>query len=841
MYNRIRIIDTFRQEVLALREDIHRIFRELLQPFPKKGAKLWKLYEKENPGNSKDILLSIRTAETELDFVSAFSYYLFAKAEHEGDDEHRKVIDVLNNTIRDSRNSDRICWMLSYILLSEDPDANNGAVISDHIFKLHEEITLFQDAFISYLSVNEQSVASAPRNDAYCSFLYKVLCFVCQVCPTYFTQENTPLRDPIFCVAVLDNIRRGRNSIPAASYMYNGLSISDPGCFYVATSACYYFEMRKQNYQGAYDILYSWINKKMVGQYEKVSRTFTSADDGWRDSNPRYSQTWYTFLSSLCSAMADMQSTTSKQYAFFRNYSTELALHDTNSTIPTLTSRIFSINALNNNREYEKSQVLSQSILNHLIEEMCKDKASDQQLSENITAALLGAIISNAGILCNPSADKDRSTVHSADYYKDQLVQLVCEFVELGIHHEASPLSRYIFRIFENNKAQMYLSAEVIAALLCIFQLVREIQQELRYDQCLQTVYKTHDPEIDQAAENQRCCCKPIAYYTTMSNLKYLLEPVYADNHRCRPRPQSEFSGKPEQLKGKNCLTMMHAHYMNDPREGITLLDSLSDAIDKNSDSKNLLFPKSFPATFREQIFDNQFVFLKSFTDLIDQLNMWSMYGSDRGENTDSNGCCISIAPESFEMMLNISHLTKILRDPDDNHDTDDLRLYKVAYVENGQLCGSASALLVHYYAQLKKQVLLLNHVLVKTKNETERKHLMALIVSVLQEVLTPIIFLFKDASYQAEKELRLIVTRSRTREDMERIRQTPQNPPKLYVNPYHQVYIDQIILGPKVSQPDSWIPYLQFELTKMWESWPEEKYGKRVPSVRKSSINYRD
>ena len=60
-------------------------------------------------------------------------------------------------------------------------------------------------------------------------------------------------------------------------------------------------------------------------------------------------------------------------------------------------------------------------------------------------------------------------------------------------------------------------------------------------------------------------------------------------------------------------------------------------------------------------------------------------------------------------------------------------------------------------------------------------------------------------------------------------------------MNPYHQVFVDQIILGPKVNQPDNWIPHLQFELAKMWEKWPAKNGEKRVPSVRKSSINYRD
>ena len=811
-----------------MREDILRGFGEMLQPFPKAGAKIWKQYEKENSDNSKDILLSIRAAGTEIQFISAFTYYLFAKAEHEDDDEHRQIIDALQENENDARDSDRICLLLANILFSEDPNANDGSVISDHIITLYEEITLWRYEFIGLLTIDERSGAQAPEESPYCVYLYKVLRFVCRFCSAYFTSETSYLRDSIFCVAVLSNFRIAKKGIPAASYMYNGLHVADPGCFYSAASACYHFKMSTQNYQGAYDILYSWVNKKMVGEYKNVVRFFTLEDDEWRKNNLRKTKTMYTLLSCLCSAMADMQSTASRQYAFFRDYSTTLALRNPNNEAYTPTLGMLNIHALINNREYEESKMIAQSIL---------DKAEKQQKA----TILLSAIISYAGILCNHNTNNDTDDNNS----KEQLVRLLHEFaaqdfdVKLGPVY-ASPAG-LIFRIFEYIKTKEFFPSEVITSLLCTQHLVREIQRELRYDQCLRTVYITHDSEVDQTAEHEDRCCQPIAYYTSLSNLRYLFEPLYAENHRCKPKPLSDSNVAAGILTGKNCLTMMHAHYMNDPREGITLLDSLSDDIDKNSSDKNILIPKSFPTVFREQIFDNQFVFLKSFTDLVDQLNMWSMYGSDRSENTDSNGCCIRIAPESFEMMLSISHLTKILRDLDDDHDTDDLRLYKVAYVQNGQLCEGASSLLIHYYAQLKEQIRQMNTVLGKINDAAQRQQLMSFIVSTLQEILTPIIFLFKDAAYQAEKELRMIITRSRTKEDMERISKTPQNPPKLYVNPYHQVYVDQIILGPKVIQPDNWIPHLQFELTKMWESWPEKKYGKRVPSVRKSSINYRD
>lgn len=822
-----------------MREDTLKYFREELAPIIKNGADIWEDYVKNPSGETKEILQSIRDTKEELEFLSAFAYYLSTKAIHENNGEHHQIIEALLEKENDGRNSDAICIMLSSILFSDDPNIDNGAVISDHIIALYKEIVLHQEDFTHIYSMTSNKSTPKPDIPLYCWYLCRVLRFVSQVCPAYFAKENTYLSNPAFCVAVLADFRNEANSIPATSFMYNGLRIADPGCFCYTARRCYHFKMDSMDYQGAYDILYSWVNKKMVGEFKHIDRVFTLEDDAWRNDNPSWTIHMYTILSCLCSAIADMHSTASKQYAFFRDYSTQLATYHQNPENTSLSTSILKAHALINNRKYTEAKQIALSALDNpkfTIEER-KEKLPINKKQ----TILLSSIISCAGILCNPNAS------NSADYNHNntQLVQLIREFVAIGADFRGGQIYNttavLISRIFEHEKTQKLLSDEIIASLLCIQQLVPEIQRELRYDKCLKTKYITHNLDIDQSEEPPERNCPPIAYYTTLNNLKYLLEPVYADNHRCKPEPLSALQPKPDVLKAKNCLTMMHAHYMNDPREGITLLESLSDDIDKNSSIKNILFPKSYPTVFREQIFDNQFVFLKSFTDLVDQLNMWSVYGSDRSENTDSNGCCISIAPESFEMMLSISHLTHVLRDPDDNHDTDDLRLYKVAYVQNGKLCTGTSSLLVHYYAKLKVYVRQLNKVLTKIKNETERQQLTEFITSILQELLTPIIFLFKDSSYQAEKELRLIITRSRIKEDMKRISKTPQHPPKLYVNPYHQVFIEQIILGPKVNKPDEWIPHLQYELTEMWEKWPAKNGEKRVPSVRKSSINYRD
>lgn len=819
------------------------VFHELFCHYTKKGYRVYKKWlaacsESSAEKSWKSFLFSLHDQESQMDYLSAFTYYLACKVKSPNAAEFKDTITELEKRyVNKKSDSDGILLLIASVLHNSTPDNPHGAM-SDMIIALHAEVVRNSDRIAKIFF-------SDPTNHTtYEMYLRLVAEYLYLICPDYFATENDSLNDPVFCTIILNRYinRNKENTTPrlGASYMYNGLRCSNLSLFYQATSACYSYAMANQDYQSAYDVLYSWIEKKMVGQYRHISRDFTEEDTDWRKKHIAHQDAFYFVLCALCSGIADMQSTKSVQYSYFRDYSTNLAikvLQTDQLSIRQSKHILYGLYALINNGEYQKAATAAKACLKEL------DMYDGGSHQEQRPAVLLSAIISHAGMLCNAQGDKKKQTASSVKECRSLLHTYASAYLTQNFNYNQgkaySNISNLLAQIRTAAEKLDFPIDEFLCPLICTYQLAHEIRRELRYDKCLQKVYMPRVPEIDCKVNAQEKCCQPVAYYTTMNNLKYLLEQVYTDGSSS-PRPLSAFANRTT-LQGKNCLTMMHAHYMNDPSEGITLLEALSDDIDQNSDEKNILFQVNPPAVFRERLFDNQFVFLKSFTDIVDQLNMWSMYGSDRSENTDSNGCCVRIAPESFEMMLSVSHLTSIIRDLDESHDTDDLRLYTVAYLEHGELCDDASKPMKNYYTQLKEQMRIMNDILAKNKDKNQRKQLLSFITPILQEILTPIIFLFKDASYRAEHELRLIITRSRTKEDMERISKTPQTPPKLYVNPYHQVYIDQIILGPKVKAPDNWIPHLQFELTKMWESWPEEKYGKRVPSVRKSSINYRD
>lgn len=328
-----------------------------------------------------------------------------------------------------------------------------------------------------------------------------------------------------------------------------------------------------------------------------------------------------------------------------------------------------------------------------------------------------------------------------------------------------------------------------------------------------------------------------IAYYTPLGNAKFLLEKSKSEQEVDETEENWPDAHKPF-TKAQNRLTMMHVCYMNDPNEGHTLIQALENELDKST-KKNQLFKGSSPDIFRRKLLDEKFVFLKSFTSLVDQLNMWSTYASDRSTGSDSNGCCICIAPQTFQMMQN-APLPKAESSHTIAKDRDDYNLYRVAYLSEGVLIvpdvsKTQRKAIQKNYNQLIKLFKELNR-LIGTNPTPEA---LTKIWRGLSISLSFIAFLFKDAAYEAEKELRLIVTRSKSNRG--EIQHTDTTPSKLFIMPPHQIFVEKIILGPKVSAPDTWIPHLQYQLAEMWESWPESYKNPPIPKVRKSSISYRD
>ena len=99
------------------------------------------------------------------------------------------------------------------------------------------------------------------------------------------------------------------------------------------------------------------------------------------------------------------------------------------------------------------------------------------------------------------------------------------------------------------------------------------------------------------------------------------------------------------------------------------------------------------------------------------------------------------------------------------------------------------------------------------------------------RKITEPIIFLFKDANYQHEQELRIMYRYAQISDDFLHI---DGEYPKLYLNPEIYLRIKEIILGPKMTEIPAKVPYLQEELEKL-----SQLLGVERPVISASEIEY--
>ena len=369
------------------------------------------------------------------------------------------------------------------------------------------------------------------------------------------------------------------------------------------------------------------------------------------------------------------------------------------------------------------------------------------------------------------------------------------------------------------------------------------IRKSLRRWEYNLTDYYTRNEQNDQGITGQRSDIKPIAYYTTLDTIKFVFDDLYQEVPNQAPRKIKEGE------KGKNCLTVSHAKYMNDPYEGLTLLREFLNYIEEKGD-ENILFPDGSPVSFRESILNRHFVFLKSFTECIDNLVMWNRYASDYdSEGRNSNGCCVQLDAETFGQIVDFSGNDEASIKLE-NVPEDDYYLYRVVYIsKDGTVKMSENPGLfpqvVEYYNALRNLICTLNNYLKKLKSTLSAEKgdkLIEYVREFLQQTFHIILFLFKDSDYSDEVESRLIFVR--TPNQQEEIRLLPTSPEKLCINPFFQVFISQIIFGPNVRDQEQWIPYFQYQLNKMWRKHPSlsdkmEEFPCTRYSIENSRIHY--
>ncbi len=394
---------------------------------------------------------------------------------------------------------------------------------------------------------------------------------------------------------------------------------------------------------------------------------------------------------------------------------------------------------------------------------------------------------------------------------------------------------------------------DLFLLLLMIQETANSIKYELRWKDYNSDTFSIHNGIENKNSTdengNTNNDSKVIGYYTTLRTVSYLFDEMIQDTEDCAPHPKDADSTD----EGINCMTVMHASYMNDPYEGLALLNELNIEINRNIENKNNkkgntkidnIIWQNDVKTFRGKIYEKNFVFLKAFTDREDYLLMWNRYASDASVNgQDSNGCFVELDNKSFGMSVSTNDVTnhgdsKIYQtgrtEPfvkKKGRPEDDYNLYRVVYVsENGHIDKEKnpkiSQQVGEYYDLLKTLVCELNRYLceIDARNirDDDRACVVDYVTDFLQQALRFIIFLFKEDDYSDEQESRIVFTRDVSQQKL--IRLIPGNPSKLCINPYFQIYIKKIIFGPNVRKVEEWQPYFQYQINNMWLKHPDIK-----------------
>lgn len=312
-----------------------------------------------------------------------------------------------------------------------------------------------------------------------------------------------------------------------------------------------------------------------------------------------------------------------------------------------------------------------------------------------------------------------------------------------------------------------------------------------------------------------------LAYYTTLQTFSYLLKDK-----------ENKLIKNPDKNTtiGKYRLSIMNECYMNDPNEGKVIYDILN----LYGKTKTSLYSKLSGPNKKERIeHDSTLVFLKSFSSKIDKLTMWSEYG-DKGK-----GCCIVVDSETFRAGKTKLELIKSL-----NLCTfkmsDDYHLYHVTYWD----CKSKKFIIDgRPNHKIKKIIENIIHNIAVISNHLDKvsykkENIILSIEGIIEDLLSKLCNLIKYDEYQDENEVRIILRRdmkSRSNDDIIVIDNNQDVLRSMLYIPFPmKTLIKEVILGPKVSEKDFYVPYLSLKLSEV------NKGCNYDTKLTNSSIDYR-
>ena len=249
---------------------------------------------------------------------------------------------------------------------------------------------------------------------------------------------------------------------------------------------------------------------------------------------------------------------------------------------------------------------------------------------------------------------------------------------------------------------------------------------------------------------------------------------------------------------------LCNVKYMNDPEEG-TVLDKYL-GISESDYSEDFLKPSPW--------------FLMSLTTEIDNLAMWSQYGA-RAE-----GVCLVLKTDSFKVYESMAETewmgkfgNSILEEKlistkceETNSSYEKDYLYRICYLDEESLNNGDSNVVKEDNNNMldDEEIKSINTSLVELKQFLNNIAKDSLLNNAIEECLEEIRYLFKVSGYSYESELR-ILKYAMLDPDNKDIKIDDKNGPvaKLYLEWAMPIQLEQVIFGPKFSNPEHVVPLL--------------------------------
>lgn len=314
-----------------------------------------------------------------------------------------------------------------------------------------------------------------------------------------------------------------------------------------------------------------------------------------------------------------------------------------------------------------------------------------------------------------------------------------------------------------------------------------------------------------------------LVYYTSLSTFHYLL-------------PQKH---QIDQFKDRNTTDQERAHIvntllrpsimsvstMNDPEEGYYIQDYLAGNLSHQRVHHNFWWDDNEEP---EYIYNNNArVFCRCFSPAAhkDDLSMWEVYG-DRAQ-----GCCAVVN-------CDLSHLFNE-------------ELFQICYCNclNGRIKlllepePTPGSLKV-----IREELRNLSRIIKDLKNSTQHSDSLVSIKRAVRQLLLGIAYLFKDASYAHEKEVRYLKhyiseTSHDIHEDLDFIERSysDNKMPLLCITSPFQLVFDEVMLGPKAPEARIAATYLEyaFSLIRKYAPNSAQQFKQHTTKITKSRIKY--